>query len=853
MKIAAHGPGLPHMLPFWGGKNSREKGIAPATEREYTMAELLDRNHFQIDINRYNPNAFCLIHVELDEKGAPVDWTFVYVNEALAKLEGKTEEELLGHRFFDIFPDGSRKWLKPYYEAAYFGKSASIDEMSDEIGQYLHIEVYPTDDRGYCVCMMHDIRDAVLERTRQRKAREALILELEEERRINLEVRRLTTAMGMIYPLAISIDYLNDSYRMIEYEKFYNHTADDSGRVDELIRAGASTIPDEDSARTFWEMFHREAVMTAFREGRRELSLRHLQYADDGDVHYMETRVICTECSDDRMEAIAIARCVDDETELNRAIVEEARHAEIINAVSTIYTTIMEADIATHGYRTIKSVALMNTATAGETYGNFDEVMESVLQHFMAPDMRGSMREFLNLGTLAERLETVDTIFSEYRNPEGRWYEARYIVQKRDESGHALTALYVARDITREKEKEIGYREQLRQSALEAERANQSKTGFLRRMSHDIRTPLNGIVGMLHIAEQNRDDRKKCDECLEKIQHSANYLLDLVNNVLDISKLESGAIMLEHKPFDLGKLLLETLPVVTENAKDNGVVFIGGSEMSHIEHRRCIGSPVHLNRILMNIASNAVKYNRPGGTLSLYCNELSCDGTSATYEFVSEDTGLGMSEEFQKHAFEPFTQEGKETTTSFSGTGLGLSIVRDIVNLMGGTVELHSRENVGTTIRIVLPIELDKDARDVEMSVDDDMPAGLEGTRALVVEDNGINMEIAEAMLSEIGLEIETAQNGAEALAHFRESEPGHFDVIFMDMMMPVMDGLEATREIRALQRPDAKTVPIIAMTANAFAEDKKTCLDAGMNDHVGKPLSVRALRDVIRKYKKPV
>lgn len=247
----------------------------------------------------------------------------------------------------------------------------------------------------------------------------------------------------------------------------------------------------------------------------------------------------------------------------------------------------------------------------------------------------------------------------------------------------------------------------------------------------------------------------------------------------------------------------------------------------------------------MNLSSNAVKYNRPGGTVSVYCDEVGCDGERATYQFVCEDTGLGMSEEFQKRAFEPFTQEGKQTITTFSGSGLGLSIVRDIVEMMGGTIDLTSKENVGTRFVITLPLELDQaaetaaapaPARDVDLS----------GRRALLVEDNELNREIACIMLEEQGIVITEAKNGQEAVDAFASAAPGTFDFVLMDVMMPVMDGLEATRRIRALDHADAASVPIIAMTANAFAEDKRACLEAGMNAHVGKPIDVAVLREAI-------
>ena|GEM_PF-239143 len=389
--------------------------------------------------------------------------------------------------------------------------------------------------------------------------------------------------------------------------------------------------------------------------------------------------------------------------------------------------------------------------------------------------------------------------------------------------------------------------EQATKSAEEAKRANLSKEMFLRRMSHDIRTPLNGIIGMLKIAEKYSDDVEKLRESRKKVLHSTDYLLDLINNVLDISKLESGSLVLENKPFDLIELLNRQQTVIEMSAYESGIRFYGGVINSTIHHRYLNGSPLYLNRILMNITSNAIKYNRLGGTVSTSCNEIFSDGNQAVFEFVCSDTGLGMSSEFQKHVFEPFAREGKETTTSFSGSGLGLSIVKDIVKLMNGRIEFESEENVGTTFKIVIPFSIDHSQESKKNREELESDEDFSGYTALLVEDNDLNMEIAHTMLEDIGLDVSEACNGKEAVSIFARSVPNTFDVIFMDIMMPVMDGMEAARQIRGMKRSDASTVPIIAMTANAFEEDRQACLHAGMNEHVAKPIDINVLKKVLR------
>ena len=388
--------------------------------------------------------------------------------------------------------------------------------------------------------------------------------------------------------------------------------------------------------------------------------------------------------------------------------------------------------------------------------------------------------------------------------------------------------------------------EVLEQAVDAADRASASKTSFLRHMSHDIRTPLNGIIGMIEMSERFDDDPVKRRDCRQKMLDSTNYLLSLVNNILDMNKLESGQFEREEKPFDLITMLVEQLTVMGGSAAEVGVELRGGKESSKIIHRYLVGSPTYLNRILMNLASNAIKYNKPGGSLTVYAEELSCDDDTVVYKFVCEDTGIGMSEEFQKRAFDAFSQEERKGQAAYAGTGLGLAIAKELTEFLGGTIELESKEGVGTKFTMVFPLKLDKD-HDTRKAAERH-GVDLSGMHALLVEDNDLNAEIAAMLLSDMGLTIERASNGKEAVEMFQASALGAFDLIFMDVMMPVMDGLEATRSIRALSRKDAGTVPILAMTANAFQDDVRASLDAGMNGHITKPLHRDRIEDAVAK-----
>lgn len=532
---------------------------------------------------------------------------------------------------------------------------------------------------------------------------------------------------------------------------------------------------------------------------------------------------------------------------LKKALDEATKRSEIISTIATLYVTIIHANVKERTYELLKGHDLVQKILGQK--GKIDDVMERLPTAFAAMEGREKFREFLNFDTLTERLRNTNYVSTEFVSINGGWRLSRFIVKSRDTQGNVVDVLYVVRDITEEKLRELMYQKQLKESMEDAQRANISKTAFLRRMSHDIRTPLNGIVGMIHIAQKHSNDVAKLQECRQKVLQSTDYLQKLINNVLDISKLESGSLVLEHKTFDMVELLSNNMTVVAMSAYENGVRFEGGVEANTIRHRYLIGSPVHLSRVLMNLASNAIKYNHFHGTVNVHCEELSDDGNMAVFKFVCSDTGLGMSEEFQKHAFDVFAQEGKQSTTTFSGSGLGLSIVKDIIELMGGMIELESKENVGSTFTVTVPFKIDHLVENNDSQKDScSQSMELSGKRVLLVEDNAINMEIAHAILEEEHLNITEAKNGKEALEIFQNSKLNEYDVIIMDVMMPVMDGLEATKAIRMLEREDAKRIPIIAMTANAFEEDRKACLDAGMDEHIGKPIDIPLLKRTITK-----
>ena len=400
-----------------------------------------------------------------------------------------------------------------------------------------------------------------------------------------------------------------------------------------------------------------------------------------------------------------------------------------------------------------------------------------------------------------------------------------------------------------EQEKDEKYKSELLIAAKKAEAANEAKTEFLQRMSHDIRTPINGICGLVNMADHCADDTEKQTEYRTKVKEASNLLLELVNEILDMSKLESGEVVLEEIPFNLSSIFREVFIVIEQMAAEQNIRIMW--EKKEITHRDLIGSPGYVKRVMMNTLSNAVKYNRENGQIYISCMEIPSEQPEmTTMEFVCRDTGIGMTEEFQKCVFEPFAQEHTGSRAKFTGTGLGLSISRKLVEKMGGTITFESKKGVGTTFVIRVPFKIDPDV-DKREEQKDVSEKSIKGLHILLAEDNELNMKIAEFVLQNEGADVTKAWDGQEAVELFRNSEPGEFDVILMDIMMPVMNGYETTKMIRSLDREDAKAIPIIAMTANAFTEDRIKAKEAGMDEHVAKPVDVELLIKVIHKLVK--
>ncbi len=379
-------------------------------------------------------------------------------------------------------------------------------------------------------------------------------------------------------------------------------------------------------------------------------------------------------------------------------------------------------------------------------------------------------------------------------------------------------------------------------------RANSAKSEFISHMSHDLRTPINGILGMLAIIEKSPDDPERQRECRKKIRVSTEHLLSLVKDVLQVSKLESGRPATVEEPFDLHDTLEDCITILSTQAEEKGIRLV--LEEVDLQHSKLIGNSLYLKQILMNTIDNALKYNRPHGSVFVQVTETSFRNGVASYRFVIEDTGIGIGDDFKKHIFEPFTQEHPDARTHYNGVGLGMSIVKQLVDQMKGNIEVDSQLGKGSVFQITLPMQVDGAWSTQPVDEDRNIQSNIAGMQVLLVEDNEINCEIVEFMLKEAGADVVTANDGKAAVEAFAASQPGTFGCVLMDLMMPVMSGYEATRVIRGLDRSDAKNVPIIALSANAFEEDVAMAKDAGMNEHLAKPVDIRKMFKVMSRFR---
>lgn len=603
-------------------------------------------------------------------------------------------------------------------------------------------------------------------------------------------------------------------------------------------------IPKDEQPEFLW-WFSRDNLKSLLKT-QVSLTQNYRCYPNAQNHQYFETKVVKVSEDEESCHVLLGFRYIDDiikkekatQKRLQNALEEIKRSNETISAIAKSYSSIYKVDFETDTYERITgSDGIPKTGCASEK-------MFDVCEQDVAPEYRNIIHQFANIETLTSRLEKEKDVLAEYRMADGNWHKLRIIVSKRNANGKAIQAIATIRIISETKRKELN----LFFEAEQAKREAKIKTRFLQSMSHDMRTPLNGIAGMLHIADQNPKDLELQKTTRNKIHQSLNYLISLVNDILDMNDLESDHFTEEEVDFDITKLVGNMNIDAQQLAQEKNIQYVLDWYEGQLSHSSFRGFPIYLSRILSIVVQNAVKFTPENGEIHVWMNEKCLDDSTSLLEFRCKDNGIGMSQDFIQHAFDLFAQEDSSSRSTYQGTGLSLSIAKKLVEYMHGNIQLESEKGVGTTVYIQIPFKL---GRSIENKTKFTELVSLEGLCVLVAEDNDLNMEIVEYMLERNGIQVVCAKDGQEVIDLFEKSEVNEFDFILMDIMMPKLNGLDATRKIRALKRLDAKTIPIIAMSANAFVEDIMNSKLAGMNMHLAKPLDEIKLIEALKQCKK--
>ena len=847
---------------------------------ENKRAETTDERHlWNIDINDRSPHGICVMHVRLNEAGAPYDWCFDYCNPALARAEGTTPEALRGQSYFELRPNSSREWLPYYYRAAYEDTYQAFDIVSQRTGTYLRVEALPTGKTGYCMCILYNIQQEIIDKERQNQKLKEMYQQLADEKKV---LDQLCTDYTAVY----QVDVDTGTFNVLHIASGSN-----ASRLMDRDYTDFDAFTDR-----YMETYLYSEERERFRSRLRVTNIRkllseqprvtgHYESLPTPDGHrYFEVQIVRTYDAQGQMCALIGFRCIDAIMEREKAVQQKLKTAldeaqlryEIISAISKAYTTIVRIDLVQDRVEKISDrghaqdiVQPEETASAG---------LRKVCDVLVAPEYREAVKTFMDLSSLPERMAHEEILDTEYKMVDGSWHRLSFLVKKRDETGCVTHVLATVRSISDVKRRELD----LVYQADAAKREGEMKARFLSNMSHDIRTPLNGVIGLVNLAEQYPRDLEMLTKIRARERETLQYLVSLVNGILDMNKLASGAIEERSLDFDLVDLLVRVNQQEQTKAEKKGIQYQIDWKRGDIRHPALRGNPVYLSRILTNIVDNAIKFSEPGTTIRVWGEEVTDTPASDTtapvdagasvaasdrevtsagaetlaseaapqktvFRFYCEDQGCGMSEETLHRVGMAFTQGEETSRTQYQGAGLGLAITKQLVDRMGGRMKIESTLGVGTKLMIELPFAIgEQSALHPEGQSFDEI--SVAGIRALVVEDNELNREIATFMLENHGLEVTPAVDGQEAVEIFEKSAPGYFGAIYMDIMMPRMNGLDATRAIRAMKRRDARVIPIIAMSANAFADDIINGRLAGMNRHLAKPVDeesmIRALRE---------
>ena len=693
--------------------------------------------------------------------------------------------------------------------------------------------------------------------------------EAAEKQRMNIRLLEEITEKGFQFTDCIYCDALLDQYYVLRASSrfFLAEDGSYSGAVEQIVQE----LGTDENRKSMRKKLQISYLAEQIKDKGEKLELPYQYRKEDSICRGRMTALFVNNTEDGRLHHFILGfepfqnkneNTADERTRLNRyyeqlkqSIVENENYAEaLLQTANAVYTVDLTNDKLENVYYHEAAFKVENDIQTPCSYSDYCNkrsryVTEDTLENYRIVDSSFKLLKRFATGAKQVTVEYCETMGKENKPV---WLQKTVLMSRdmvydanTDKESSVVHGIVLFKNTSDFHEKEQQEKARLQMAYEEADSENRAKTEFMNRMSHDIRTPINGIMGMVDIIRKNRDDREKVDDSLDKIQLSTRHLLELVSDVLDMSKLEAGMFEIHEDVFDMNELMDEVAALVDAQLVESGITHC--KHRSNIQHTALKGSSLQLRRIMVNLLSNAIKYNKSNGTIDTYAEELSCDGTTVWYEFKIVDTGIGMSEKFIKEQlFKPFTQEKNDARTLYRGTGLGMSIVKALLDKMGGSIEVESQLGEGSTFTFRLPFKVDENAIETKKEEQSSGEQKLEGKQILLVEDNEINMEIAEFYLKELGIVVDKAWNGKEAIDKFEESAPGTYDLILMDIMMPVMGGREAARRIRTLERPDAETVRIYAMTAQVSSESVHKCLASGMNGHIAKPIDESKLREIL-------
>lgn len=688
-----------------------------------------------------------------------------------------------------------------------------------------------------------DVNEVVLEEIKKNNQLEAALHKIEKEKDI---LDKLCSDFTAVYFVelnsktfeSVHISSNTNAEDILRKQVFYN--------FDSYCMRYASSYISESDKKDFLEWFKCENLKKNLTENNR-ITYHYQSFSNKSRQKYFEAQAIKVKEDEKHCYALLGFRYIDDIMEKEKAIQEQIQKAyeeviesnEIISAIAKSYCHIYLINLEKDEFEEISHDSTVHhfTGNKGCASKRFKERCEESVEL----EYREMFYEFTNFKTIQNHLAKDDETVTEYKMLDGNWHRLVFIAKNRDENGKVIEIICTIRSISEVKRRELN----LHYEAEEARHEVEAKNRFLSNMSHDIRTPLNGMIGMLRMAEQYPDDLEMRQSLKAKVNESLDYLVTLINNILELNKLETDKTKIVCMPFNMIEVIQDACFRSYRKAKEKNITFHMDADKKSIQCPYVVSNATYIDRIFANLTENAVKFTEENGNIDVYYREIHHDDTHVTVEFGCKDDGIGMSEEFMKYAFDAFSQEKKTSRSKYEGSGLGLSIVKKLVDKLDGTIEVASKKNVGTDIKICMTFEIGEEVNSNSIL---ENYSDLKGLRALVVEDNELNTEVVKFLLEKNGIIVDCVGDGVQALKSFEKSSLGYYAMILMDILMPRMNGLEATRRIRTLQRKDASLIPIIAMSANAFSDDIMRGKLAGMNGYLAKPLDEEMLIRAIRK-----